>query len=60
MVDFDALNRQTKEHNARSCPAPSQTTPTMRGTQRTYNEYWQNQYNNQTYKENNGTYSKHY
>ena len=55
---FDKLNRETKEASHRSYPAPSQCTPTMRGTQRQYNQYWQNRYNNETYKEHNGEYSR--
>lgn len=58
MVDFDRLNRETSEYNHKNCPAPSQRTATMTGTQRNYNSYWQNYYNNQTYKANNGQYSK--
>jgi hypothetical protein len=58
MIDFDRLNRETREWNNRSCPAPSQRTPTSTGQQRQYCEQWQNYYNNQTYKQNNGQYTK--
>lgn len=58
MVDFDRLNRETREFNNRNCPAPSQRTATMTGSNRTYNPYWQGIYNSQTYKSHNGQYPK--
>lgn len=60
MVDFDKLNRATREHNNRNCAAPSQRTATMRGTDRQYNQYWQSSYNNENYHRNNGIYSNYY
>lgn len=60
MANFDQLNRQTREHNSYCQIPPSQSTPTMTGSQRIYNERWQNHYNNQTYKQNNGEYCKKY
>lgn len=56
-IDFDRLNRETRDYNRRNF---SQDTPTIAGTQRVFNQSWQNYYNNQTYKANNGQYSKHY
>lgn len=58
MVDFDKLNRATFEHNnigVDPFSSSSSSTPKY-GT----SEYWQNYWNNQTYKTNNGAYSKHY
>ena len=54
MVDFDRLNRETREHNNRNVDRFNQST---RGN---YNSFDQNRLNNQTYKANNGTYSRHY
>ena len=51
MADFDRLNRETREYNSRV-----HYENTKYGT----SEYWRNYYNNQTYRENNGQYSKHY
>ena len=60
MSNFEELNRQTREYNSCCHTPPSQSTSAITGTQRTYNGYWQNFYNNQTYKKNNGEYSRKY
>lgn len=60
MINFEQLNRQTREYNGYCHTPPSQSTPTMTNSQRTYNEHWQNSYNNQNYKQNNGEYSRKY
>lgn len=60
MANFEQLNTQTREYNSRCQTPPSQSTPTMTSSRRSYNEYWQNQYNNQTFKLNNGEYSRKY
>ena len=53
MVNFEQLNQQTKLYNS----TIHYNSATFKyGTK----EYWQNYYNNSTYKENNGIYSKHY
>jgi hypothetical protein len=56
MVDFDKLNRETKEFNNRNVDRFNSSTPNAYGT----STYWQNYWNNQTYKQNNGQYSKKY
>lgn len=56
---FERLNRETREAS-KYCTPPSLSTPTMRGTERTYSQRWQDRYNNQTFKANNGQYSRHY
>ena len=54
MDKFERLNRETNEFNNRNV---NHYNPNNRyGT----HEYWQNYWNNQTYKQNNGQYSKHY
>ena len=55
MDKFDRLNRETREYNARNVNRFSQSTPRY-GTP----EYWRNHWNNQTYKQNNGEYSRKY
>lgn len=55
MVDFDKLNRETREFNNRNVDRFNPSTPKY-GTP----SYWQNYWNNQTYKQNNGEYSKKY
>ena len=55
MADFEKLNRETREHNARNVNRFNTATPKY-GTP----AYWQNYWNNQTYKQNNGEYSKKY
>ena len=54
-ADFDKLNRETKDFNNRNVNRFNTSSPKY-GT----SEYWQNYWNNQTYKKNNGQYSKHY
>ena len=58
MANFDELNRQTREFNNRnmSRPITSADSAPRYGTR----EYWQNYWNNQTYKGNNGEYARHY
>ena len=55
MVDFDKLNRETREFNARNVDRFNPSTPKY-GT----SAYWQNYWNNKTHKQNNGQYSNHY
>lgn len=55
MIDFEKLNRETREYNSR-IHHDAQSKNVKYGT----SEYWLNYYNNKTYKENNGQYSKHY
>ena len=55
MVDFDKLNRETREFNARNVDRFNPSTPKY-GTP----AYWQNYWNNKTHKQNNGQYSNHY
>ena len=58
MVDFDKLNRETNAYNARNVsrePSKANANPKY-GT----STYWQNYWNNQIYKTNNGEYSRHY
>ena len=57
MDKFDQLNRETREHNARNVDRYNEST---RGSYTRYNDYWQSRYNNETYKNNNGTYTKKY
>lgn len=55
MIDFDRLNRETKNYNSR-IHYDTSSKCNKYGT----SEYWLNYYNNKTYKENNGQYSKYY
>ena len=57
-VDFDKLNRETHEWNMKnvSRPASSASEAPKYGT----SAYWQNYWNNYTYKKNNGQYSSKY
>ena len=58
MTDFDRLNRQTREWNNNNFDRlglHSSATPKY-GT----SAYWQNYWNNKTYKHNNGQYSDYY
>ena len=52
MVDFDKLNRETREHNNKDLNRFNTTTNSK------YNYF--NYLNNQTYKQNNGIYTKKY
>jgi hypothetical protein len=55
MVDFEKLNRETQDHNNKNVNRYNPATQ-----QKIYNQFWQNYYNNKTYKNNNGQYSKKY
>lgn len=55
MIDFDKLNRETHDYNCNNVNRFNPSTPKY-GT----SEYWQNYFNNQTYKQNNGEYSPKY
>ena len=57
MVDFDKLNRQTKEYNSYLHEDYSSR---VSKSNNPISSYWLNYYNNQTYNQNNGQYSKHY
>ena len=59
IMNFDMLNQQTKRESM-YCTPPSQNTSLMRGTQPVWSEQRQNRLNNDTYKENNGDFSRHY
>lgn len=48
MVDFDKLNRETREYNNRNVTRSDNSRPDF------------NALNNQTYKANNGVYSRHF
>lgn len=48
MVDFDKLNRETREYNNRNVSRSEKSRPSL------------DSLNNQTYKANNGIYSRHY
>lgn len=54
-VNFDRLNQQTREYNNTNFDRFNTSTPTNK-----ISAYWQNYYNNQTFKQNNGQYSTHY
>lgn len=54
MVDFDRLNRETREYNNRNV---DRFNPSTKGN---YNYFDPCRLNNQTYKQNNGQYSKRY
>lgn len=56
MADFDKLNRETRDYNNRNVDRFNPSAPTTYGT----SAYWQNYANNQTYKQNNGQFSKHF
>lgn len=56
MTNFDALNRQTREYNNGITRSINPTNGGKYGT----SEYWQNYWNNKTYKNNNGQYSNYY
>lgn len=56
MNKFDMLNQQTRAWNNGISRNISPTTGGKYGTP----EYWRNYWNNQTYKANNGQYSKHF
>ena len=54
---FDRLNRETQEHNNRNV---NRFNPSTESNYSFFNPYQQNYYNNQTYKQNNGEYSRKY
>lgn len=58
MDKFERLNRETREYNNRNFDRlrDSSTSAPRYGT----SEYWRNYWNNQTYKRNNGQYSRKY
>lgn len=56
MKNFEQLNRETFNYNNGISRNISPTTGAKYGTR----EYWQNYWNNQTYKQNNGEYSRKY
>lgn len=57
MKDFDRLNWETNNYKATDVRRTASTSTTVKyGTP----EYWANYWNNQTYKANNGQYSKRY
>ena len=55
MDKFERLNRETREFNNRNVDRFNPSTPCYGSS-----EYWRNYWNNQTYKANNGQYSRHY
>lgn len=55
MDKFERLNRETREFNNRNVDRFNRASSNY-GT----SAYWENYHNNQTYKQNNGQYSKHY
>lgn len=55
MDKFERLNRETQEHNNKNVDRFNSSCNNY-GTK----EYWQNYFNNQTFKQNNGQYSKKY
>lgn len=52
---FEKLNRETNDYNNKNVNRFNSSVNKY-GT----SDYWQNHWNNQTYKQNNGQYSKHY
>lgn len=54
MVDFDKLNRETREYNNRNV---DRYNPSTKGN---YSYFDTNKLNNETYKQNNGSYSNYY
>lgn len=54
MVDFEKLNRQTNDYNNKNVNRFNPAAPNT--TSKSYLNYM----NNQTYKKNNGVYSKYY
>lgn len=55
MDKFERLNRETRDFNNRNVDRFNTASPKYGS-----HEYWQNYWNNQTYKQNNGEYSKKY
>lgn len=54
MIDFDRLNRETRDFNNKNVNRFNENV--KYGS----SEYWKNYWNNQTYKKNNGEYSNYY
>ena len=54
---FDRLNRETREFNNKNVSYLNRSSSEIKYGSK---EYWLNYYNNQTFKKNNGQYSKHY
>jgi hypothetical protein len=54
MIDFDRLNRETKEYNNKNIDRFNQSTKSN------YNYFNPYKLNNETYKQNNGSYSNYY
>lgn len=57
MDKFEKLNRETFNHNN---GISRNLDPSAGVTRYGTHEYWLNYWNNQTHKQNNGEYSKHY
>lgn len=58
---FDKLNRETNIYNAHNTTRHIGTAGCANNAPKYgTNAYWQNYWNNQTYKANNGSYSNHY
>lgn len=56
MDKFERLNRETRDYNNnKEVNRFSQSTPNYGSS-----EFWRNYWNNQTFKQNNGQYSRHY
>lgn len=55
MDKFERLNQETRDYNNTNVDRFNVSSPKY-GTA----EYWQNYFNNQTYKTNNGQYSQYY
>jgi hypothetical protein len=60
IMDFDRLNRETRDYNNGITRNISPTGSTGSSAKYGTSEYWRNYWNNKTYKENNGEYSRHY
>ena len=57
MANFDQLNRETREFKTRNV---DRFNPSTQNNYSCFNPNKQNHLNNQTYKENNGQYSRKY
>lgn len=55
MDKFERLNQETRNYNNSNFDRFNAAAPKYGTT-----AYWQNYFNNQTYKQNNGQYSQHY
>ena len=54
MIDFDKLNRETRDYNNKNVDRFNPSTKSN------YNYFNPNKLNNETFKTNNGTYSNYY